>query len=83
MIKRLVGIVGALGVVAIVVFTILGRGGYSSALGVGSAEVSSGVEQQDVEVVVDSTAAVVDSLEMQQPKAQPDSEHLQDISAQP
>ena len=76
MIKRLIGIVGTLGVVAIVVFTILGRGEYSSALGVASMEVS-GESEQGVEAVVETNAEVVDSLDIQQQKPLLDSVNLQ------
>ncbi|MBQ2394829.1 MAG: hypothetical protein II307_03595 [Alistipes sp.] len=76
MIKRLIGIVGTLGVVAIVVFTILGRGEYSSALSVASMEVS-GESEQGVEAVVETNAEVVDSLNIQQQKPLLDSMNLQ------
>ena len=76
MIKRLIGIVGTLGVVAIVVFTILGRGEYSSALDVTTMEVS-GESEQGVEAVVETNAEVVDSLDIQQQKPLLDSVNLQ------
>ena len=76
MIKRLIGIVGTLGVVAIVVFTILGRGEYSSVLDVTSMEVS-GESEQGVEAVVETNAEVVDSLDIQQQKPLLDSVNLQ------
>ncbi len=76
MIKRLIGIVGTLGVVAIVVFTILGRGEYSSALDVTPMEVS-GESEQGVEAVVETNAEVVDSLDIQQQKPLLDSVNLQ------
>ena len=76
MIKRLIGIVGTLGVVAIVVFTILGRGEYSSVLDVTSMEVS-GESEQGVEAVVETNAEVVDSLNIQQQKPLLDSMNLQ------
>jgi hypothetical protein len=75
MIKRLIGIVGTLGVVAIVVFTILGRGEYSSVLDVTPMEVS-GESEQGVEAVVKTNAEVVDSLDIQQQKALLDSVNL-------
>ena len=76
MIKRLIGIVGTLGVVAIVVFTILGRGEYSSVLVVTPMEVS-GESEQGVEAVVETNAEVVDSLNIQQQKPLLDSVNLQ------
>ena len=76
MIKRLIGIVGTLGVVAIVVFTILGRGEYSSVLDVTSME-ASGESEQGVEAVVETNAEVVDSLDIQQQKPLLDSVNLQ------
>ncbi len=70
MIKRLIGILGTIGVVATVVFTILGRESYSSAVNFSSAGLSEKivVDEPRVESVPESEEGLplVDSVEVTQ-----------------
>ena len=68
MVKRIIGVLGTLGVVAIVVFTILGRAEYSSAIDFESEEVEQPLEVAPTaeEPTLEPTLEEVDSLVIKQ-----------------
>lgn len=66
MIKRLIGCVGTVAIVAIVVFAVLGRKGYSSAIDFGCDVAPEETPTTDTVQEEMSTDAVIDSIDVNQ-----------------